>query len=156
MQLTSKHKIDPSVCGTEFDASVQELRQQLELMPAFKFDNVYGSKVKDSKRKVIMNETEILQLLWAKKHHVTGDCIRDFYYLARHPRFNKDLVVSASTLKRRVACLPTDPTYGITVENDESEIDEETGESAVCVCVLEGQNQASATDSEDTRKTSNL
>jgi hypothetical protein len=76
-----------------------------------------------------MNTTETLQMLWAKKHHVTDACVRDLYYIIRDDRFDKEEFVSASTLKRRAACLPTDPAYGLNLENEESEVDAESGES---------------------------
>ena len=99
----------------DFDASVRELCKELETRPVFHYDDVYCSKGRPSKRRATMNETETLQLLWAKRHHVTDSCMRDFCALVNHPNFQKESVVSASTIKRRVQCLPVDPAPSVRV-----------------------------------------
>jgi hypothetical protein len=85
-------------------------------IPCFEYDAIFDKQApRISKRGVRMSATETLQLLWFKKHHVTEDCMTDLVNMVQHSSFNAKELKSISTIKRRVSCLPMNPSYALNV-----------------------------------------
>lgn len=97
-------------------------------IPCFKYDAVFDIPHVNSKRPVAMSATETLQLLWYKKHHITEECMSDFINLVQHSSFNSDDLKSISTIKRRIACLPINPSYGLDVPRVDVDLHNSDGE----------------------------
>jgi hypothetical protein len=98
--------------------------------PVFKFDTIYDNHHEANRGRVVLDSTTALTLLWSRKHHITDEAYDDLTKIIRSRYFKREYLTSISTLKRRVSCLPLDPSYAINVprtdvEPSDSDVDDE-------------------------------